>query len=93
MMVIMYLLEIKKTDETKDLTSRSRFLGSFILSYSRMMLDEIINCIYRENRFKKEFIKNQVYLGDTDSIVIHSSLIEKLEKAGFIGDVNGKINR
>ena len=81
----------RKTDETKDLTSRSRFLGSFILSYSRMMLDEIINCIYGENRFKKEFIKNQVYLGDTDSIVIHSSLIEKLEKAGFIGDVNGKL--
>ena len=32
----------KKIDETKNLTSRSRFLGSFVLSYSRLMLDNII---------------------------------------------------
>ena len=36
----------KKSDETKDLTTRSRFLGLFVLSYSRMMLNDIINCIY-----------------------------------------------
>ena len=29
-------------DETKELTSRSRCSGSFALSYSRMMLDDII---------------------------------------------------
>ena len=35
-------------DETKNLTSRSRFLGSFVLSYSRLMLDNIINAAYEK---------------------------------------------
>ena len=68
----------KISDETKELTSRSRFLGSFVLSYSRMMLDDIINCIYGKDRFRIEGIQKQVYLGDTDSIIIHSSLLQKL---------------
>ena len=45
-----------------------------------MMLDDIVNCIYEEDRFKKEGIEKQIYVGDTDSIVIHSSLVEKLKK-------------
>ena len=81
----------KISDENKDLTSRSRFLGSFVLSYSRQMLDNIVNCIYGENRFKIEGLKQQIYYGDTDSIIIHYSLLDKLIKNGFIGDVNGKL--
>ena len=56
-----------------------------------MMLDDIVNCIYEEDRFKKEGIEKQIYVGDTDSIVIHSSLIEKLKHKGFIGSENGKL--
>ena len=79
------------SDENKDLTSRSRFLGSFVLSYSRLLLDDIVNCIYGDNRFKIEGLKNQIYYGDTDSIMIHCSLLDKLLKNGFIGDENGKL--
>ena len=79
------------SDETKDLTSRSRFLGSFVLSYSRLMLDNIINAIYGKDRFNESLIKNQVYLGDTDSLIAHSSHLDKLMKSGYIGDENGKL--
>ena len=41
----------KKMDEIKNLTSRSRFLGSFVLSYSRLVLDNIINAAYGKDRF------------------------------------------
>jgi len=64
-------------------------LGAFVLAYSRQMLDDIVNCIYGENRFRKEGIKQQIYYGDTDSIIIHVSLLDKLIKAGFIGNTNG----
>ena len=79
----------KLSDEGKDLTSRSRFLGSFVLSYSRMMLDDIINCVYGEDRFDINKASSQIYYGDTDSIIIHQSQVKKLEEAGFIGNTNG----
>ena len=50
----------KKMDGTKNLTSRSRFLGSFVLSYSRLMLDNVINAAYGENRFNENMIKKYV---------------------------------
>ena len=50
LMAIMFLL-VQEMVETKNLTSRSRFLGSFVLSYSRLMLDNIINAAYGEDRF------------------------------------------
>ena len=53
------------------------------------MLYDIVNCIYGENRFKKEGIKQQIYYGDTDSVIIHVSLLDKLINAGFIGNSNG----
>ena len=80
------------SDETKDLSSRSRFLGSFVLSYSRLMLDNIVNCIYGENRFNEAGIKTQIFLGDTDSLIIHSSLIHKLKEDGFLGTDSGKLS-
>ena len=54
----------KKTDETKNLTSRSRLLGSFVLSYSRLMLDNIINAAYGADRFKKILLNNK-YIMET----------------------------
>ena len=50
------------------------------------MLDDIVNCIYGEDRFNENGITKQIYIGDTDSIVIHCSLVHKLEEAGFIGN-------
>ena len=81
----------KISDETKDLSSRSRFLGSFVLSYSRVLLDNIINCIYGEDRFNISGLKKQIYNGDTDSIIIHCSLVQKLKDNNFIGTENGKL--
>ena len=57
-------------DETKNLTSRSRLLGYFVLSYSRLMLDNIINASYDEDRFNENIIDKQIYYGDTDSILV-----------------------
>ncbi len=81
----------KKSDETKDLTSRSRFLGAFVLSYSRLMLDNIVNCVYGEDRFRSEGIQKQIYYGDTDSLIVHQSQLKQLEDNGFIGTENGKL--
>ena len=64
MMVIMFLLVIKKWMKQKNLTSRSRFLGSFVLSYSRLMLDNIINASHGEDRFNNNIIKNK-YIMET----------------------------
>jgi len=49
----------KKMNETKNLTSRSRFLGSFVLSYSRLMLDDIINAAFGKYRFSEILFKNK----------------------------------
>ena len=67
-------------DETKNLTSRSIFLGSFVLSYSRLMLDNIINAAYGENRFNINIIDKQIYYGDTDSILVNVDIAKKLKK-------------
>ena len=68
-------------DETKNLTSRSRFLGSFVLSYSRLMLDNIINAAYGEDRFKINIIYKQIYYGDTDSILVNVDIAKKITKS------------
>ena len=61
------------------------------MSYSRQMLDDIITCIYGEAIFTEQGITKQIYLGDTDSLVIHSSLVQNLEEKGFIANENGKL--
>ena len=68
-------------NETKNLTSRSRFLGSFVLSYSRLMLDNIINPAYGEDRFNINIIDKQIYYGDTDSILVNVDIAKKLKKS------------
>ena len=71
----------KKMDETKNLTSRSRFLGSFVLSYSRLMLDNIINAAYGGDRYNFIIIDKQIYYGDTDSVLVNVDVAKKLKKA------------
>ena len=78
-------------DEIKKFNIKKPILGSFVLSYSRLMLDNIINAAYRADRFNKNIIKKQVYYGDTDSILYHIDLVKKLEKVGFIGENNGDL--
>ena len=78
-------------DINKQLTSRSVFLGSFILSYTRRLLNKIFNCIYGDDRYRQEGITKQIYYGDTDSLLVHCTQINKLIKGGFIGNENGKL--
>ncbi len=70
----------KYVDETKELTSRCIFEGSFGLAYSHQMIDDIINTIYGEDRFNKNGLSKQVLYGDTDSLFVHSSQTKLLEK-------------
>ena len=71
-------------DETKKLTPRSRFLGSFVLSYSRLMLDNIINAAYGEDIFNNNIIDKQIYYGDTDSVLVNVDIAKKLKKQGLL---------
>ena len=87
----MFLLVPKKMDETKNLTSRSRFLGSFVLSYSRIMLDDIINAANGEDIFNINIIDKQIYYGDTDNILVNVDIAKKLQKACFVGINNGEL--
>ena len=43
----------------------------FLLSYSRLMLDDIINAAYGEDRFNINIIDKQIYYGDNDSILVN----------------------
>ena len=58
-------------DEPKNLTPGSRLLGSFVLPYSRLMLDNIKNAVYGEDIFNNNIIDKQIYFGDTDSILVN----------------------
>ena len=78
-------------DETKKLTSISRFLGSFVLSYSRLMLDNIINADCGEDIFIENIIDKQIYCEDTDSVLVNVDIAKKLQKAGFVGINNGDL--
>ena len=69
-----------KMDETKNLTSKSRFLGSFVLSYSRLMLDNIINAAYGEDRFNISSIDKQIYNGDADSVLVNVYIAKNHKK-------------
>ena len=68
-------------DETKN--SRSRFLGLFVLSYPRLMLDNIIDAAYGEYRFNINVIDKQIYYGDTDSVLVNVDIAKKLKKSRF----------
>ena len=81
----------KLVNESKYLSGRPSYLGAFVLSYSRVLLNEIITTIYGKDRYTINGIKKQVYTGDTDSLVVHCSQVPKLINANMIGDENGKL--
>lgn len=69
-------------------SSRLPYIGAFILSYSRMMLESIIRDGF-SNRCDGTVasIKHQVFYGDTDSLIVHCSVIPKVKQ--WIKNENG----
>jgi len=61
----------KKTiDDNVFKTSRSLYLGSFVLGFSRLMLDDIVSVIM-PNRFDPiKGLEEMIIYGDTDSIIV-----------------------
>ena len=77
--------------ESQHLSGRPSYLGAFVVAYSRVLLNNIIDVIYGDDRYTVEGIKKQVYTGDTDSLVVHSSQLQRLIDANMIGGQNGKL--
>ena len=63
---------------SKKVNSQPCQLGSFILSHSKRLMN---NVIFALNGFKN----NKIYYGDTDSIFIHNDDYEILKTKGLIG--------
>ena len=63
-----------------NLTSRSWFSGSFVLSYSRSMLDNIIKAASGENRFNDIIFDKQIDYGDTDSVLVNVDIAKTYKK-------------
>ena len=80
----------KKMGETK-FNIKKYVLGLLSLSYSRLVLDNIINASYGEDRFNNNIIDKQIYYGDTESVLLNVDIAKKLQKAGFIGVNNGEL--
>ena len=55
------------------------------------MISDIVNIIYGDDRYTTEGLKKQLYYGDTDSLLVHCSQVEKLIHAGWIAKENGKL--
>jgi hypothetical protein len=83
--------EPMKLDET---VNKPSFLGSFILGYSRQIMDKYINAINGYHNIETSF-----YRTDTDSLIIHASQLDNVKQ--YIGknlgdidfDIQGKIIR
>ena len=58
-------------------------MGSYILSHSKRLMDEVIEHI-------DGFYKKNIYYTDTDSIYIHKNDFNILDRDGFIKDTLGK---
>jgi ATP-dependent DNA helicase PIF1 len=75
-----------------ECTGRPRYLGYFVLSYSRLMLDGIFDVT---NPWRLEgslrAVTSQVLYGDTDSILVHSSALPRLLRANLIGNEPGQL--
>lgn len=68
-------------DKSNYLSRSPIHLGVFILDYSKVMLDEIIQTINPNRRDGTlQSVIQQPLTGDTDSLVIHSSLLPRLNK-------------
>ena len=70
-------------------TSRVPHLGAFVLSYSRLMQDDVYAAINpdRRNPSAVGCVKNQVAYGDTDSFIVHRSCLPRIKQ--FIKNENG----
>lgn len=77
-------------DGVNVMCSRPRYLGAFVLSYTRQMIGRLVNKINPKCRGGgEEGIKMQPFYGDTDSLFVHASAIPRLQ--GEIGNVHGKL--
>lgn len=66
----------RRSHENYEWTKRPRYLGAFILAWSRYMLDNIITLIQPDRRAGTiASLQGQCLYGDTDSLLIHSSRI------------------
>lgn len=84
----LYYIGGDKLDKSDYLSKSPIHLGVFILDYSKQLLDEIIQTINPERREGTiQSIKYQPLTGDTDSLVVHSSLLPRLYK--WIKNENG----
>jgi hypothetical protein len=80
--------------ELDETVNKPSFLGSFILGYSREIMDKYINAINGYHNIDSSF-----YRTDTDSLIIHSSQLPNVQK--YIGknlgdidfDIKGKITK
>lgn len=78
--------------EDLEFTERPRYLGGFILAYSKILYDDVytvVNPLRRSGCLQS--VKMQIPYGDTDSFLIHMSRVPALRKAGLIGLNPGQI--
>lgn len=80
----------KKVDESKFVTSRCSYIGSFVLAYTRSMVHEIIE-IACPNRYNAQGIDEQPFYGDTDSLVFREWQAALLIRAGWVKKESGKL--
>lgn len=82
----------RKRHDLFEWTSRPRYMGSFILAWSRYLLDTIIEQAFPSRRDgDANSVQSQFLYGDTDSLLIHSSCLRRIKdlfgkEAGQLGD-------
>ena len=52
-----------KNGWNRKFNTKKKILGSFVLLYSRLIIDSMINAAYGENRFNGNITVNQIYYG------------------------------
>jgi ATP-dependent DNA helicase PIF1 len=81
-----------KVNPDFEYTERPRFLGAFILSYTRVLYDSFYSVINPDRRKgNMASVLQQILYGDTDSMLVHYRSIPALVKAGMIGNSPGKL--
>ena len=87
-------------DKSHYLSKSPIHLGVFILDYSKKLLDDIIQTMNPERRDGTlKSIQNQPLTGDTDSLVIHSSVLPRLknwikkENGYLVDELNKHFNK
>ena len=65
-------------DQAKSVNTMPSLFGSFILSHSKRLMNDVIRQI-------DGFYNNSIYYGDTDSVYIHKKDWDDLVDKGFVG--------